>query len=194
MIKAIIGLGNPGTQYAKTRHNAGFSLLDHLSKKYKAQFRQEKKFFADYTQLKIETYKLHALKPQTYMNRSGMSVAAFCRFYRLSAQDLLIVHDELDLPEGTVRLKFSGGHGGHNGLRDIIAACGSKDFYRLRLGIGRPTDKSQVIDFVLRRPSAEGRVLLSQAEERFIQVLPTLLHHGAERAMNELNTRNNHGI
>lgn len=189
MLQSIIGLGNPGKNYEQTRHNAGFSLLDALAERYGFAFREEKKFSAEYSEVQINGHKLHLLKPQLYMNRSGGSVAALQRFYKLPIQSLLVVHDELDLPEGSLRLKFSGGHGGHNGLRDIIAACGSKDFYRLRLGIGRPPIGVEVVDYVLGRPSVIAAQHMQEAQQRFLQELPLLLEQGPEKSMNRLNVK-----
>ena len=166
MIKLIVGLGNPGDEYAKTRHNAGFWFLDALANNLQAlPWRQEKKFFAVYSQASIAGMSLHLLKPQTFMNLSGKSLAAIANFYRLKPEEILIAYDDLDFPAGTVKAKFSGGHGGHNGLRDVISALDSRDFYRLRFGIGRPQDKSQVLNFVLHAPRKEEESKILSAIE-----------------------------
>ncbi|UJF25453.1 aminoacyl-tRNA hydrolase [Suttonella sp. R2A3] len=187
MIKLIVGLGNPGDRYAKTRHNAGFWLLDALN--CDSAWREEAKFFGQYAKVFVKSQPLHLLKPQTFMNRSGQSLAAIARFYDLTPEEILVVHDELDLPAGSVKLKLGGGHGGHNGLRDIIKALDSKDFYRLRIGIDHPGDRSEVINYVLKPPGKEQRIEIDRAIDAAIDVLPVLVSEGAEKAMNRLHTR-----
>ncbi len=147
MIKLVVGLGNPGRQYEKNRHNAGFLFLDHLSGV--SSWNSEAKFHGIIANYHAGAGKVILLKPQTFMNKSGLSVGAIARYYKIDAEEILVVHDELDLSSGVARLKMGGGHAGHNGLRDIIESLGKKDFYRLRVGIGRPKSGKKVADFVL---------------------------------------------
>lgn len=182
MIKLVVGLGNPGEKYQKTRHNAGFWFLDLLEKR----FVEEKKFQGEYAKVVVAGKPLHLLKPLTFMNASGRSVSACAKFYGIVPEEILVVHDELDLAEGIIRLKFDGGHGGHNGLRDIQSALSSKAFYRLRVGIDRPKSKEDVVNYVLDNPSKAGLGLIEQALWLGEKMLPILLNDGAEKAMNEL--------
>lgn len=191
MIKLIIGLGNPTDQYLKTRHNAGFWLLDALAHRYQGIWKNEKKFHGDYAQIILNHQSIHLLKPYIFMNNSGRAVQAVAQFYQIELEQILVVHDELDLPEGCVRLKFDGGHGGHNGLRDIISACAGRNFYRLRLGIDRPSARHQVVDYVLKAPSKEGRNAIDGAIDEALAVLPVLIKDGAEKAMHQLHSRIN---
>lgn len=188
MIKLIVGLGNPGERYAKTRHNAGFWLLDDLIRRSGEAFRAEKKFFGDVGKITLAYNPVHLLKPQTFMNASGRAVVAMAHFYNLAPENILVVHDELDLPEGAVKLKLGGGHGGHNGLRDIIKALDSRDFYRLRIGIDHPGDKSQVVDYVLHPPGKDGFTRIENAIWKGQNILPVLLKDGAEKAMHQLHS------
>ncbi|MBR1374574.1 MAG: aminoacyl-tRNA hydrolase [Cardiobacteriaceae bacterium] len=155
MLKLIVGLGNPGSEYAKTRHNAGFWFLEKLANEYGGNWRAEKKFFSEYAEVSIAGNVVRLIKPHTFMNASGRAVAAVVNFYRIKAEEIFVAHDELDFAAGIVKTKFGGGHGGHNGLRDIISALDSRDFYRLRFGIGRPQDKNQVINYVLKTASKD---------------------------------------
>lgn len=155
MIKLIVGLGNPGSQYEKTRHNAGFVFLDSLIAGAGGKWAASSQFQAEVADMKVSHFAVKMAKPMTFMNRSGLSVGGLMRYYKLAPEELLVVHDELELPEGEVRLKKGGGHAGHNGLRDIIAHLDSRDFYRLRLGIGRPSIGSDVAGYVLSKPSAQ---------------------------------------
>ncbi|MEO1963381.1 MAG: aminoacyl-tRNA hydrolase, partial [Cycloclasticus sp.] len=141
MISLIVGLGNPGDEYKKTRHNAGFLLLDSIALNLGLSFSYESKFKSDVAKGIVGSKKIHLIKPQTFMNKSGSAVSAYANYYNISAEQILVAHDELDLEPGTVRLKKAGGHGGHNGLRDIISCFSAKGFYRLRLGIGHPGDR-----------------------------------------------------
>ncbi|MDO5091591.1 MAG: aminoacyl-tRNA hydrolase [Cardiobacteriaceae bacterium] len=188
MIKLIVGLGNPGERYQKTRHNAGFWLLDALAAHAGERFRDEKKYFGEYARIAIGHQPVHLLKPQTYMNASGRAVAALANFYNLASDDILVAHDELDLPEGSVKLKQGGGHGGHNGLRDIIKALDSRDFYRLRIGIDHPGDKNLVVDYVLHPPGKDGLISIEHAIRKGENILPVLLKDGAEKAMHQLHS------
>jgi PTH1 family peptidyl-tRNA hydrolase len=156
MIKLIVGLGNPGLQYEKTRHNAGFLFLDDLASAAGGKWVSSSQFQAEVANISIAGDKLILLKPMTFMNRSGMSVGKLMRYYKVNPEEMLVVHDELDLSAGVVRLKRDGGHAGHNGIRDIMAHAGSKDFYRLRIGIGRPVPGANIADYVLSGLSARA--------------------------------------
>ena len=151
-IQCVVGLGNPGPKYADNRHNAGFWFVDELARANSTLMRAENKFAGEVARMRGAAGDCWLLKPMTYMNHSGRSVSALCNFYRIPPENLLVVYDELDLAPGMVRLKRGGGHGGHNGLRDICAALGSKDFLRLRMGIGHPGHKDAVVAYVLSRP------------------------------------------
>lgn len=188
MIKLIVGLGNPGERYQKTRHNAGFWLLDTVALTEQAIFREEKKFQAEIIKCCLAHDPICLLKPQTFMNASGRAVSLTAKFYNIPPENILVVHDELDLPPGSVKLKFSGGHGGHNGLRDIIAALNSKDFYRLRIGIGHPGTRAQVVDYVLHPPGKDEQKKIDDAIMRAIHILPVLLKDGVEKAMCRLHS------
>jgi len=185
-IRCIIGLGNPGDKSLNPRHNAGFWLIDALVNRHGLQLRSDNKFFGQVGKLSSPAGNLWLLKPMTFMNRSGQAASALARFYRLSPGQILVVHDELDLPAGSVRLKKGGGHGGHNGLRDIISALGSKDFYRLRLGIDHPGHRDQVTDYVLSRPSKDDQQQIEQAIDSSIDHLNELLQGDFQRFMNEV--------
>jgi len=160
MIKLIVGLGNPGQRYEKTRHNVGFLFLDVLVIESGGAWSAESRFQGMFAEIVVADSKVMLLKPDTFMNRSGVSVGKVARYYKLLPEEILVVHDELDFSPGVVRLKRNGGHAGHNGLRDIIAHLGSSDFYRLRIGIGRPSVNAVVADFVLSSPSKVDLKLL----------------------------------
>lgn len=151
MVKVIVGLGNPGPQYDKTRHNAGFLFVEHLAKKSSSKWVDAAQFSGEVAECSTPLGKLILLKPMTFMNRSGVSVGKFLKYYKVFPEEMLVVHDDLELSDGVIRLKRDGGHAGHNGLRDIIAHVGSRDFYRLRIGIGRPEAGKNVADYVLSR-------------------------------------------
>ncbi len=157
MIKLIVGLGNPGQQYEKTRHNAGFLFLDHLVDSFSSSWTNEVKFHGVVANCVIGSDRVILLKPQTFMNKSGLSVGSVARYFKINTEEILVAHDELDLNSGVVKLKKGGGHAGHNGLRDIIENLGDKSFYRLRLGIGRPKPGKKVADFVLSNLSKQER-------------------------------------
>jgi len=189
-IGLIVGLGNPGDQYEDTRHNAGFWLVDRLADRFGLQLRPDNKFFGQTGKLSLPAVDSWLLKPMTFMNRSGQSTSALTRFYRLAPEQVLVVHDELDLPAGSVRLKKGGGHGGHNGLRDIISALGSREFYRLRLGTDHPGHRDQVTDYVLSRPSREDQQRIEQAIDTSIDHIEDLLEGNFQRFMNEVHRDN----
>lgn len=185
-IRLIVGLGNPGARYGDTRHNAGFRFVDRVARRYVGNFRLETRFRGLTCRIVDERQECWLLKPSAYMNRSGASVASLTHYFRIPVDQLLIAHDELDLPVGTARLKRGGGHAGHNGLRDIVAHLGGGEFWRLRLGIGRPTDGRTVVDYVLGRPSREEADLIAAAIEASLDVLPDILAGEFPRVMNRL--------
>lgn len=188
-LRLIVGLGNPGRQYARTRHNAGWWLVDALLEQQHGSWRHETRRHADVAQLRIEERELWLAKPTTFMNRSGEPVGELARFYHITPEQILIVHDDIDLPPGIARLKQGGGHGGHNGVRDVIAHVGA-EFWRLRLGVGHPGAKDLVLDAVLDRPTAEEQRLIDGAMQRALEAVPDLLRLGAQRAMSRLHAGN----
>ena len=192
-IMLVVGLGNPGEKYARTRHNAGFWFVDELARRHGGSFRTESKHQGELARINLTVagtrQELWLLKPTTFMNRSGASIASVSHFYKIPPGSILVAHDELDLVAGTVRLKLAGGHGGHNGLRDTIAAIGA-DFWRLRLGIGHPGHKDLVLDYVLQRASAADEQSIENAIGKAADVLPLLLKQGGEKAMTRLHTTN----
>jgi len=187
-LRVIVGLGNPGPEHSHTRHNAGFWFVDSLATRHGAEFRDYRKYSGETTRVTIAGQELILLKPTTYMNRSGLSIRQISDFYKVAADHILVVHDELDLPVGSVRLKHAGGHGGHNGLRDTIAHIGD-GFWRLRLGIGHPGIKAEVIDYVLTRAPRAEEDAIQEAVGMAADCLPLLLEQGAERAMTKLHSR-----
>jgi len=184
-LRIIVGLGNPGPEHLLTRHNAGFWFVDALAAKAGARFRSHTKFQGEICRTQLSGGEVTLLKPMTYMNRSGLAIRALFDYLKVQASEVLVVHDELDLPVGEVRFKLGGGAGGHNGLRDTITHIG-QDFWRLRLGIGHPGDKSEVIDYVLRRAPKEEEARLLESVSEAIPALQVFLEQGAERAMNDL--------
>lgn len=188
LIRVIAGLGNPGPEYAQTRHNAGFWLVDELARRHGGNFRFERKFGAELAMARIDGVEVMLLKPQTFMNRSGDPVLAATAYYKVPVEQVLVVHDDLDLPPGDARLKLGGGHGGHNGLRSLIAQLGA-GFWRLRLGIGHPGNRAEVIDYVLKRPSQEDDGLIRAAVNDAADVIPILLGRGEQPAMHQLHSR-----
>ncbi len=185
----IVGLGNPGAKYEHTRHNAGFWLLDRLAVSEGVGFREERRFHGQVAVMDVAGETCRLLKPATYMNRSGQSIAALQQYYRIPPERLLVVHDDIDLEPGCVRLKRGGGHGGHNGLRDIIQVLGSREFHRLRIGVGHPGTRDQVVDYVLRRPAAGERALIDEAIDVALAQMPVILQGGLEQAMRVLHAR-----
>jgi PTH1 family peptidyl-tRNA hydrolase len=187
-IRIIAGLGNPESQYERTLHNAGFWFADALARKFGGHFRYEKKFDAEICRVKIHGEDVWLVKPQSYMNHSGPPVRGVLDYYRLQPTELLVAHDEIDLPPGTVRIKDSGGHGGHNGLRDIIRHCGA-DFLRLRLGVGHPGEKDKVTGYVLKPGSADVEAAIERNIDDAIGVLPELVDGNINAAMKKLHTQ-----
>lgn len=188
-IKLIVGLGNPGIKYARTRHNVGFDFIDTLCQKYGFQLKDNKKFYGQAAKVTINDHDLWLLKPETFMNHSGKSVASIAHFYKISPEEILVAYDELDLPPGIAKIKKAGGHGGHNGLRDIIALTGSNQFLRLRLGIGHPGHKSQVVSWVLNRANQDDEISIERSIEKSLDVLEDLLDGKTEKAMKDLHTK-----
>ena len=182
-IKLFVGLGNPGDKYAHTRHNAGFWWVDDVAP---SAMSLDAKFFGQAGKLASGEW---LLKPNTFMNASGRAVAAICNFYKIQPQHILVIHDELDLPPGTIKLKKGGGHGGHNGLKDIVAALGTPDFWRLRIGIGHPGEKSEVANFVLNAPSKSEYQSIMDTINLSTTVLPELISGEFEKAMLKLHTK-----
>ena len=187
-LRIIVGLGNPGPEHLVTRHNAGFWFVDLLARRHGGEFRDYRKFSGETAKISIDGNELVLLKPTTYMNRSGLSIRQLSEFYKIPPEEILVAHDELDLPVGTVRLKQGGGHGGHNGLRDTIAHIGEA-FWRMRLGIGHPGNKAEVIDYVLTRAPRAEEDLILEAVATAVDCMPLLLEQGAERAMTRLHSR-----
>ncbi len=184
--RLIIGLGNPGADYAETRHNAGFWLCERLAAQFDLPLRSESRFHGHVARTSDACW---LLLPQTFMNRSGQAVSAMARFYRIAPEEMLVVHDELDLSPGVLRLKFGGGSGGHNGLKDIVAHLGTQDFWRLRIGIGHPGERDQVVDYVLKKPRGEERLLIEEALERSLRAWPFIAAGDYPAAMRSLNAR-----
>jgi PTH1 family peptidyl-tRNA hydrolase len=187
-LRIIVGLGNPGPEHLVTRHNAGFWFVDLLARRHGAEFRDYRKFSGETAKISIGGQDLVLLKPTTYMNRSGLSVRQLSDFYKVAPEEILVAHDELDLPVGAVRLKLAGGHGGHNGLRDLIAHLG-EDFWRVRLGVGHPGSKADVIDYVLTRAPRAEEDLILDAVSMAADCVPLMIEQGAERAMTKLHSR-----
>ena len=187
-IRIIAGLGNPEDKYERTLHNAGFWFVDELARKYGGSFRYEKKFDADYCRINLQGEDVWLVKPQSYMNCSGQPIRGMLDYYRLRTKQLLVAHDEIDLPPGTVRLKEAGGHGGHNGLRDIIKHCGN-EFLRLRLGVGHPGEKHKVTNYVLKRGSSDVEAAVMRNIDDAIDVMPEVVDGNVGGAMKKLHTK-----
>lgn len=192
MIKVIAGLGNPGAEFDATRHNAGFWLVDQLAREAGATLRHEPRFNAVVAKARLYGEDVWLIEPQTFMNRSGLSVVGLARFYKILPDQILVAHDELDLSPGVVKLKRGGGTGGHNGLKDISAQLTTPDYWRLRIGIGHPRDllpaggKADVVNFVLKPPRREEQELIDTAIERSLAVMPQIVQGESERAMMNL--------
>ena len=187
-IRLIVGLGNPGREYETTRHNAGFWWVDELARLQNLGFRSEARFHGLMARGHLHGHEMLLLKPQTFMNVSGRSVGALAQFYKIAPAEILVVHDELDLPPGAARLKLGGGHGGHNGLKDIIAHLGTRDFWRLRIGIGHPGERGEVVNFVLNDPRREERELIDDAMQSALDVAHLVVEGKTEAAMLKLHS------
>ena len=187
-LKLIVGLGNPGAEHARTRHNAGFHFVEALAEKAGARWAVDAKLFGQTCKVDIAGHSVWLLKPATFMNLSGKSITAAQRFWKIEPEETLVAHDELDLPVGAARLKFDGGHGGQNGLRDTIRLLGHGKFHRLRLGIGHPGSKEKVVGWVLSRPSADDQVLLARGIDASIDVMPLAVAGDFNEAMKRLHT------
>jgi len=187
-IKLIVGLGNPGREYESTRHNAGFWWMDNFALANQCVFKSESRFHGVAVRGNVHGSELFLLKPQTFMNVSGRAVGAMAQFYKILPENILVVHDELDLPPGSAKLKLGGGHGGHNGLKDIIAHLGTRDFWRLRIGIGHPGERSEVSNYVLNAPRREEFELIVHAMQRAQEVAPLIVEGKLEAAMLKLHS------
>lgn len=188
LIKLIVGLGNPGQKYADTRHNVGAWFVEELSRQHRADFRIDSKFHGAIASIKINNQDCWLLIPSTYMNLSGTAVQAMANYYKIKPEEILVAHDELDFPAGQVRFKQHGGHGGHNGLRDIIAKLHSPAFHRLRLGIDHPGDRNEVTNYVLKPPRAEERSAILNSIERALGVLSVFVAGDHQKAIHELHS------
>jgi len=188
-LKLVVGLGNPGPEYAATRHNAGFWYVNELARQYSLTFKYDKKFAAELCRINSGGIDCWLCKPQTFMNESGYSVQALSNFYKIEPHQILVAHDELDLDAGTVRLKKAGGHGGHNGLRHIIQQMSGNGFMRLRIGIGHPGTRENVTPYVLGRPSVEDESRIRQAIETTLSHSTEILTGHVTRVMNALNKK-----
>lgn len=188
-IKLIAGLGNPGLEYFETRHNTGADCVTLLAQKYSIELRENNKYFGLYGKINIANQDIHIVVPTTYMNLSGKSISALANFYKIKPEEILVVHDELDLLPGTMKLKFGGGHGGHNGLKDIISKLGNNsNFYRLRIGIGKPLTREQVIGYVLGKAPMKERELVLDVFQEAIVGIESIIKNGSEKAMNKINS------
>jgi len=187
-IRLIVGLGNPGREYETTRHNVGFMWVDELARVQKLNLKSEARFHGLIARGQVHGYEIMLLMPQTFMNHSGRAVGELTRFYKIEPAEMLVVHDELDLPPGVARLKMGGGHGGHNGLKDIIAHLGTKDFWRLRIGIGHPGDRAEVSNYVLGDPRREERELMDEAMRKAHNIAHLIVEGKAEAAMLKLHS------
>ena len=192
-MKLVVGLGNPGSKYEKTRHNAGFWWLDRIAGQLRATFRRESRYQGAVAKVVTDGGDLWLLKPETFMNNSGQAVAALAGYYKIAAKEILVAHDELDLPAGGVKLKFGGGLSGHNGLKSIAANLGTQDFWRLRIGIGHPRDTAaserEVVDYVLHAPRSEEQQAIDEAMARALELWPQLVADQMEAAMLKLHTK-----
>ncbi|GBL47390.1 peptidyl-tRNA hydrolase [Sulfuriferula multivorans] len=188
-LRLIVGLGNPGREYERTRHNAGFWWAERCAEDLRIVLKPESRYFGIAGRGNTASGEVFLLQPQTFMNASGKAVAALSRFYKIEPAQILVVHDELDLPPGVARLKMGGGHGGHNGLKDIAAQLGNKDFWRLRLGIGHPGEKSQVVNYVLNPPRNDEFTQIENAIIDSLRVLPDMLRGDFSVAMLKLHTQ-----
>jgi PTH1 family peptidyl-tRNA hydrolase len=187
-LRLIVGLGNPGAEHSRTRHNAGFWFLDALAERKGARFGAESKLHGETAKITLEGGTVYLLKPSTFMNRSGLAVASALRYWKIEPEHMLVAHDELDLPPGTARLKFDGGHGGQNGLRDIAQHLGHGKYHRLRIGIGHPGHKDRVTPWVLGRPGKDDEAVMLRAIDDAMNVLPLAARGDFNEAMKQLHT------
>jgi PTH1 family peptidyl-tRNA hydrolase len=187
-LKLIVGIGHPGAEYARTRHNAGFWLVDELARRHGGTFRHESKHQAELARVRMNGEEIWLAKPMTFMNRSGGPVSSILNFYKIAPAQMLVAHDEIDLPIGTVRLKDAGGHGGHNGLRDLIAAQGD-GFWRLRIGVGHPGTRNEVVDHVLEPASKSEQKVIDDTIAAGADAIEEMLRSGAQIAMNKLHSK-----
>lgn len=188
-IKLIVGLGNPGDKYADTRHNAGEWLIERLARRFKVSLNPESKFFGKTARTLVNGKEVRLLVPTTFMNLSGKAVGALASFYRIKPEEILVIHDELDLPAGIAKLKQGGGHGGHNGLKDIVAQLGNNNnFYRLRIGIGHPGHRDLVAGYVLNKPSPADRDALEKVLDEATDCVEMIFKDGMVKATNRLNS------
>jgi peptidyl-tRNA hydrolase, PTH1 family len=189
MIRLIVGLGNPGPEYEATRHNAGFWFIDEVARTLRVTLAPERSYYGLAVRANLAAGPVWLLQPMTFMNLSGKSVAALARFFKIEPGEILVAHDELDLMPGHAKMKFGGSHAGHNGLKDIQAQLGSADFWRLRLGIGHPGVKAEVVNYVLRRPLAEQREAIAKSIEQSVSALPLMLEGDMERALMKVHAK-----
>jgi PTH1 family peptidyl-tRNA hydrolase len=188
MIRLFVGLGNPGPEYEFTRHNAGFWWLDAVAREFKANPVMDRSYYGLVARTSVNGQTVWLLKPQTFMNLCGKSVTALARFFKIDPREILVAHDELDIVPGEAKLKLGGSHAGHNGLRDIHAQLGTDDYWRLRLGVGHPGIKSEVVNWVLKKPSLDHRIAIDQCIDRAIKALPHLLCGDMDKATMQIHT------
>lgn len=187
-IRLIAGLGNPGTEYEHTRHNMGVDLLYAIAEKYHISMRNDSKYNAEIGKGYIEEQEVRLIFPTTFMNRSGDSIGPLANFFKIKPEEILVIHDELDLPPGSVKIKTGGGHGGHNGLKSIIASLGNdQGFHRLRIGIGKPSTREEMINFVLGRPPKSEKDLIAQAQDEALACVGLIFSQNLAKATNRLN-------
>lgn len=189
MLRLVVGLGNPGADYSETRHNAGFWFCERLARELGASFSRESRYHGLVAKCRVASADYWLLMPQTFMNRSGQSVQALANFYRIEPAEMLVVHDELDIPPGQLRLKFGGGLGGHNGLKDITSHLGTQDYWRLRIGIGHPGDRNDVVNYVLKPPRKEEAGEIDAAIDRALLAWPLLAKSDFNAATQRINAR-----
>ncbi len=188
MIRLFVGLGNPGPDYEDTRHNAGFWWVDALARELKTHLVMDKSYHGMAARVSVQGQSVWLLKPMTFMNLSGKSVASLANFFKIAPQEMLVAHDELDIAPGEAKLKLGGSHAGHNGLRDIHAQLGTDQYWRLRLGVGHPGNKAEVINWVLKKPSPDHRIAIAQTIDRALKALPPLLAGDMEQATRLVHT------
>ena len=188
-LRLVVGLGNPGAEYSETRHNAGFWFCERLARELGVSFSRESRYHGLVAKARIDGADLWLLMPQTFMNRSGQSVQALTHFYRIAPAEMLVVHDELDIPPGLLRLKFGGGLGGHNGLKDITGHLGTQDYWRLRIGIGHPGDRNEVVNYVLKPPRKEESGEIDAAIDRALLAWPLLARSDFNAATQRINAK-----